>query len=300
MSEANDFKPAKWSRGHDFNQARRSYGDKNRYNLLEKTVRTECENPLIIVSDVTGSMGEWPGIMFGKLPYLEYEAKEYLGDDLEICWAAFRDAHTRDSHPLQVRPFTKGKKHLDRLTEIVRGGGSNPRESSELAAAYFANNCEMPNAINPVLIFISDDTIYETLTPSHAKQHAKVDLKKEMSKEQLFTDLKQKYDVYFIQKVTQVRGNEMYGNDKNVYDCWAPLVGTDHVVPLSDPDRVVDCIFGILGKATGRRDYSEEELKHRQLQDDDGPEKVETVLRATQHLYKDDSSPKRTKTSKLL
>jgi hypothetical protein len=30
-------------------------------------------------------MGDWPATMFSKLPYLENEGKEYLGEDFEIC-----------------------------------------------------------------------------------------------------------------------------------------------------------------------------------------------------------------------
>lgn len=318
MSEAGDYQPATWARSHDFGQARRSYADQNKARveshvrsygataLLEDSVTTQCENPLIVVTDVTGSMQEWPGIMFSKLPYLEHEAKEYLGDDLEICWAAIRDFHSPggwggDTDPLQVRPFAKGKEHLKRLTEIKRGGGSRPSEDYELAAAYFANNCHMPNAISPILIFIGDDTIYDKLTVDDAKTHAKVDLERAMSKEELFTALKQQYDVYFVQKVTEVIRNEIVGYDKKVYDCWEKLLGADHIVSLPDPNRVVDCIFGILGEATGRRDYFMEEFDHRQSKDDDYEDKKKTVLTALKSIHVDAAkATKRTKTNKLL
>jgi len=106
MSEAGDYQPASWARSHDFGRARRSYRDytkrsysstkkatrrKPRKDYLENTVITQCENPLVIVSDVTGSMRNWPATMFSKLPYFEHEAKQYLGDDVEICFSAIGD-----------------------------------------------------------------------------------------------------------------------------------------------------------------------------------------------------------------
>lgn len=294
MTEAGDYEPASWAVSHDFGKARRSYASRNqasvskaraRGSLLESTVSTECENPLVVCCDVTGSMGEWPEIMFSKLPYLDYEAKVYLGDAVEICWSAIRDFHSGDDHSLQVRPFASGEENLQRLEEIHRGGGSRPSEDYELAVAYFAYNCNMPNAINPVMIFIGDDTVYDTLTKANAKRYAKVDLPKVQTKEQLFASLKQKFDVYFVQKVTEVSGNELVGWDKEVYECWEPLVGADHIVHLSSPERVVDVIFGILGEATGKRDYFVEELKHRQLDDEGGEQKVETVLTAMKTIH---------------
>ncbi len=296
MTEAGDYEPSSWAKSHDFGTARRSYASKNQARvssirasgtLLENTVTTECKNPLVVCCDVTGSMGEWPEIMFSKLPYLEYEAKVYLGDDVEICWSAIRDFHSGDDHSLQVRPFAKGEENLQRLEEIYRGGGSRPSEDYELATAYFANNCHMPNAIKPLMIFIGDDTVYDTLTKADAKKYAKVKLPKVQTKEQLFVSLKQQFDVYFVQKVTEISGNELDGWDKEVYECWEPLVGADHIAFLSDPNRVVDVIFGILGEATGKRDYFVEELEHRQLEDKGGKEKIAAVLNAMKTIQVD-------------
>jgi len=315
MSEAGDYQPATWAVSHDFGNARRSYAQKNQdrvqevvrtggASLLEDTVITQCENPLVVCCDVTGSMGEWPGIMFSKLPYLENEAKVYLGNDVEICWSAVRDFRDGNDYPLQARPFAKGADHLKRLEEIYRGGGGRPSECYDLAAAYFANNCKMPNAINPILIFIGDDTVYKRLTKEEAKTHGKVDLPKMQTNEQLFTSLKQIFDVYLVQKVTEVSGNQLVGYDLEVYKSWEPLLGADHIVSLPDPNRVVDCIFGILGEATGKRDYFVEELKERQLKDKDGKKKINTVMTAMKTIHVDPETEikagKRKPTKKLL
>ncbi len=302
MTEAGDYEPSSWAKSHDFGAARRSYANKAkakaskaksskamaRDSYLEKTVETASERSLVVCCDVTRSMGSWPRIIFSKLPFLEYEAKIYMGDDVEICFAGVGDAFS-DSYPMQVRPFSRGEDLPKRMEELIieRGGGGSGEESYELAAAYFAYNCEMPNAVDPIMIFIGDERIYDRLFKRTAKKHAQVDLPKVQTKEQLFDSLKQKFDVYLVQKITEVRGNELTKRDKRVYDCWEPLVGADHIVFLPSPERVVDVIFGILGEATGKRDYFVEELEHRQLADEGGREKVDRVLSAMKTIHVD-------------
>jgi hypothetical protein len=57
-------------------------------------------------------------------------------------------------------------------------------------------------------------------------------------------------------------------------------VGLDNVAFLPDPNRVVDVIFGILAKETGRVDYFKDELTGRQR-----PDQVETVLTALKTVH---------------
>ena len=86
MTESGDYDPGPW-RGHDFGSARRtydvhvgrSYDDalskrKSLEDVLPDKISTESTSPLVIACDVTGSMGEWPSVMFSKLPYLELES----------------------------------------------------------------------------------------------------------------------------------------------------------------------------------------------------------------------------------
>ena len=170
MSEAGDFTPGVWA-GYDFSSARkkydvhvgRSYGDavakrKKATDLVPASLTTNSESPLVIACDVTGSMGEWPAVIFSKLPYLELEGKEYLGPTMEISFAAIGDAYC-DQYPLQVRPFTSGTDLKSQLEELVieGGGGGQACESYELAALYYSRNVGMPNAIKPIFVYIGDE-----------------------------------------------------------------------------------------------------------------------------------------------
>ncbi len=304
MSESGDFTPAHWGGGgHDFKSAYRAYdahagrsyaearsASKKLGDLLPATLSTNSSAPLVIVSDQTGSMGEWPKVMFSKLPYLELEGQEYLGKDMEISWCAVGDAQNGEDYPVQARPFTKGTALKDRLNEIViegKGGGGK-HETYELAALYLARNVEMPKAIRkPICIFIGDEEPYDAVSPDMAKAYAYASIEKRMTVKQVFDELRAKFSVYIIRKpYERSSGDSMSPFDQEATAMWAELVGgADHVAYLPQPDRVVDVIFGILAKETGRISYFREELEARQLPDAGGKAKVDTVYKSLKTVH---------------
>ncbi len=278
MSESGDYNPGVW-KGYDFNTARkdydkhagRSYADavktgKNLRDVLPQMLTTKSGSPLVIITDDTGSMGAWPAVIFSKLPYLELEGKEYLGEDMEICFATVGDAYS-DEYPLQAQEFAKGidlKKKLKGL--IIEGkGGSGLTESYELAALYFARNVSTPNAIQPILILIGDEAPYDFVDKAHAKKITGVILEGRLSTKEIFEELKRKYSVYLIRKPYANSGsNRRSDDDESIYRQWRELLDEDHIADLPEADRVVDVIFGILAKETSRVDYFREEIEGRQ------------------------------------
>ena len=298
MSEAGDYSPSGWD-GHDFDSARRSYksyaaGSYSKAvnrgvtvkDLVPVKLSTESENPVVVDTDQTGSMGEWPATMFSKLPYLEHEAKtEYMGKDVEISWGAIGDASNNEDYPLQARPFAKGTALATRLKEIVlegKGGGST-QESYELTALYYARNVEMPNAVRPLFIFIGDESPYPYVDPEQAKTFAHVNLQERIKTSQVFKELQQKFSVYFIQKPyndERLSDGSLTGTTKRVHEDWAELVGEDHIALLADPGRVVDVIFGIMAREAGKVRYFKKELTDRQK-----PDQVKTVNTALRTIH---------------
>jgi hypothetical protein len=288
MAEDYDYNPGKWS-GHDFKSARahydshagRSYAKAKSTgvtaeSLVTDKISTSSTSPLVIMVDVTGSMGSWPATMFSKLPYLEIEGKEYLGADMEIAFGAVGDA-TCDKYPVQVRPFTKGIDLKDQLEQLVieGGGGGGSRESYELGAIYYATNCDMPNAIKPIFIFVADESPYPHLDPSYALEHAKVGIENSLSVGDVFDRLKQKFSVYLVHKP--------YHDGGASRSQWVSLLGEDHIADLQDPNRVVDVIFGVLAKETGRTAYFKKEIEDRQ---DAG--QVDVVYKSLKTIHRPD------------
>jgi len=303
MSETADYDPGHWA-GHDFSAARkkydahvgRSYGDakaagKKAADMAPDRIKTKSKSPLAILCDVTGSMGSWPANIFAKLPYLEIEGKEYLGDDMEISFCAFGDVNG-DSYPLQVRNFSKGtdlKKQLEALV-VEGGGGGQIKESPEVAALYYARNVDMPVASKPICIIITDESLYETVNKDDAKKHAKVDLETRIKTTDIFDELKRRYAVYLVRKPYEaVRGDSLSATDKGIVKDWLRVVDEEHIVTLPNEERVLDIIFGILAKETDRIDYFRDELKDRQLKDKGGDKKVEVALKALETIHKIDA-----------
>lgn len=291
MSESGDFTPASWA-PTDFKSARRSYdahagrsyGDavaagKDVSAVLEKRLKTNCRKPLIIMCDQTGSMGEWPAVIFSKLPYLDHEVGEYLGKDAEVAFGAIGDAQKGETYPLQARPFSRGEKLQAALKELIiegKGGGGGD-ETYELAMLYALKNVDMPKADHPILILIGDEHPYDGVTKEMASRYG-IAIDKKMTTEQIVEELKEMYGaVYIVRKPYQDPGM-----DEQIHARWCKLLGSDHVVFLPDPNRVVDVIFGILGKESGKIDYFREEFEERQK---DNPEYHGVVYKALETVH---------------
>ena len=314
MAESEDYTPAPHWGGYDFASARRAYTDNvvargsinpttigiDPSNLVPDRLTSNAECPFIIVTDVTGSMGDWPATIFSKLPYLEHEGKEYLGQDMEICFAAIGDHTQADKYPLQVRPFVTGTGMKDALEKLIheKGGGGDNEESYELAAAYFSENCECPKSIRkPLMIFIGDEGIHNALNADDAKKFCKIETKSILSPKELFSKLRQKFEVYIVRKPYQVSAaqSSSSANDR-IQQQWEGLLGADHVISLPEASRVVDVIFGILGEYTGRFDDFVKELRERQGKDKDGDHKINVVLASLKSI----SDPAKAKSMKAL
>ena len=295
MAESSDYTPGVWA-GHDFKDAKkayanvvsRSYSDARSSgvdvsDLLPDAIVCNATSSLTILTDVTGSMGEWPKVMFSKLPYLEYEAKEYLGEDTEIGFGAIGDAYN-DSYPVQARPYKKGIDLKDEMNALVieGGGGGSGEESYELAALYYARNVTMPNATHPILIMIGDEDYYDQVAPDVAKRYAKVMSPSRLTAKEIFEELTRKYSVYLIRKVYGESGtsDKRGAKDQAVHDSWVKMLGEDRIVNLHDPERVVDVIFGILAKETDKVAYFQMELEGRQE-----PDKVDIVYKSLQTVH---------------
>lgn len=287
MSEGSDYSPGDWA-GYDFGVARQSYdkyagraystvasSTKTALDMVPPKLKTNSPAPVVILCDVTGSMGDWPGIIFSKLPYLDNEAKEYLGPDYEISFAGTADED--DKYPLHVREFVSGRKMEEELKELAAtvGGGSGPEgahEAYELSALYYARNVEMTDAQHPILIYISDEHFHKNIDPQLAKL-AHVNLESRMTTKKVFEELREKYAVYCIRKP--------YGSeDTQIIKEWAEVLGDDHMAELPSADRVVDVIFGILAKETNKIDYFRKEIEDRQR-----PEQIDTVYKSLKTIH---------------
>lgn len=303
MPEYDDYTPAPWAASESFESLRKTYDkhvgrsyddavDKGvkAADLVPAKISTDAATPITILVDQTGSMGDWPATIFSKLAYLDHEAKFYFDDDYAIAFGAFGDANYGEDYPVQIRPFAKEAELQTRLKELVieRGGGSGLEESAELCLLYADNNIEMPKAIRPILIIITDEKCYSTVSIEQAGKWAKVDLSQRMTIKALIESLKSKYSIYLIRKpYGRSSGNGEDSTSSAVRQFWESLLGADRIAFLPDASRVVDVIFGIFAQETDKVDEFHKELVDRQLKDKDGVKKVETVDKALLTIHRE-------------
>lgn len=298
MSETNDYNPSHW-KGRDSTAARTKYDTHvNRSystarssridpkDLAPDSIETKSKSPMVIWCDVTGSMGTWPATIFSKLPYLELEGKEYLGEDMEIAWGAIGDA-TCDRYPLQVRPFTSGlalEKELEKLV-IEGGGGGSKQESYELAAMYSARNILTPNAEKPICIIIGDEGFYDIANKHDITKVARANLQtNRIESAEIFKELTDKFSVYLIRKpYRDIGGDKVSNEDLIIQRQWEQVLSPERIIHLPNADRVVDVIFGILAKEKNRVAYFKEEITERQR-----PDQVDTVMKSLIHMIADE------------
>lgn len=307
MSETADYDPGPW-RGHTFSDARkaydvhagRSYADAVSKNITKAdcvppSLTTHSEAPVVIVCDITASMGDWPSTIFSKLPYLDKEGKEYLGPSMEISFAAIGDYECHSKYPLQVRPFAKEltlKEELEKLI-VEGGGGGTMEESYDLAALYYARQVNMPNAINPIFIFIGDESYYSVVNEGAARDWCHTTNKgagnKILTFEEVIEELKQKFSVYLVRKpYGSSNVNTMDSNNTNILNKWMKVLGEDHICTLPDASRVVDVIFGIFARETNRIDYFKDEIEDRQR-----PDQVDVVMKSLKTVHLTGASVKK-------
>jgi len=277
MAESADYDPGDW-RGYSFKDAQATYtADAGRgyqeavqtgvevSSLVPPFIESMAQRPLIIIFDVTGSMGQWPAVGFGKLPYLDKECPWYLGTDMQISFFAVGDDHMGDKFYLQVRPFASGLALVNHLKElkIEGGGGGDKMESYEMAALYCNQNVRTPNAVaeKPIIIFVGDEGLHSEVLASKAKDvHIDVGRRTRIPTDEIMRELVDKFAVYIIRKE--------YGDSQeaNIQKQWEDYLGADHVKNLDDPERVVDVIFGCLAQETGRLGYFKTEMEGRQTE----------------------------------
>lgn len=296
---SSDYTPSPGWDGHDFGSARhdydrhvgRSYDDARKSkkvarDLIPAELETLSEGPLVVNIDQTGSMGKRTGIIVSKMPYLDHEMKRYLGPTAEICFMATGDASNSEDYPLQVRPFAKGPDMKKRAEELViegKGGGTK-QESYELGALYGARKIKMPNAVHPVMIFVGDEAPYNTVSPDFAREYVGLELQHSLPTAEVFEELRRKFSVYVILAPYSNEvglGDEMSSTTKRIYKAWELLVGEEHIAYLPEAERVVDVIFGILAKETGRLTYFRDEIEDRQR-----PEQVEAVYESLKSIHR--------------
>ncbi|MBT3297569.1 hypothetical protein HN385_01450 [archaeon] len=241
-------------------------------NPKGKKLYSESENPIILAVDGTGSMQSWPGEIFDRLP-LFYQTLSKYKPEIELSFSVIGDAIS-DDWPLQISAFGKGVELDDYLKALHPEGRGGPgiRESYELFSYFIHEHCKTPNAVSPFLFIMGDEKFYKNVDPSQVEQLIGDKLQGPLDSAKTIQELTQRYDVYLLRK------SYSHGLDKEIEGQWKEVLGAQKVIPIYDPERVVDVAMGLVAKKWGYFGDFENNLGARQ--DSVGKESVMMSLKA--------------------
>jgi hypothetical protein len=265
----------------------------------------------ILVVDVTGSMKEWPEMIFKKVPALYTESNaaiqgakledlkqdNKLEDLLDLSIIAVGDIN-HDSYPIQILDFLKS----DALSKAIKtinpegGGGPFGEESYEMVAYYLNNFCETPKApkdSKPILVFACDEDFYPTIHASEVERCFGTDIGESLKSEEVIRETAKKFDTYILRP-------EPSGKHETAQKHWESILGSQRVLKMGDPARLVDDFIAICGYAYNNFNEAQELLKRRQKssQVDDVLRDLHPLLSAKKPVKKGTVKTKKNDTKK--
>jgi hypothetical protein len=229
-------------------------------------VKTESTHPAVICADDTGSFKREICIILEKLALLGMEVGRYM-PTYELCLALVGDT-TCDSFPLQIQDFDKGPALDPRLKALFpEGGGGDAPESYDLAAYYFTNHCEMPNAVKPLFIWVLDATTRTKLLAAHVRKYIGDDLQSDLDSVEVLKKLADKFTVYVIFK----------GGSRD-RKFWEDIYGEQSIIPMEEPRDIIELMIGIFAGEAGK--YADFEMRSSKRHSD-RPDRVSRVMKST-------------------
>jgi hypothetical protein len=241
--------------------ASRCHPDMDPKGVAFRESRDSDEHPtstaIVVLFDVTGSMGDVPRILQTKLPQLLglLLRKRYV-DHPQILFGAIGDA-TCDRAPLQVGQFESDNRMDDWLGRIYieGGGGGQQTESYELAAYWALHHtsidCYEKRGKRGYLFIIGDEMAYASVHASQVERVIGDGLTESPSTRAVFDALRARYDTYYVQPGE----GSSYRDDPAVAGFWRGLLGQNYLT-VDRPEAVAEMIALTIGLAEGAIDLA--------------------------------------------
>ena len=215
--------------------------------------------PIVVIFDVTGSMGRIPRVLQEKLPALHgmLMRKGYV-DHPQILFGAVGDAHG-DRAPLQMSQFESDNRmdeHLSNLLLEGAGGGGN-HESYDLAI-YFAARKTYLDSLQKrgkkgYLFIIGDERAYSKVERSLVAEYVGDSLQEDIPTAEIVAEAQEKFEVFYL---FAAQGNYeppqvIDPEDDGFAVGWRELLGQNALV-LEDANAVCETIALQIAVMEGR------------------------------------------------
>ena len=203
--------------------------------------------PIVVLFDVTGSMGVVPQVMQRRLAELFglLQRKGYVQDP-QIMFGAIGDADT-DRVPLQVGQFESDNRMDDQLrTVFLEGGGGGQKSESYELAAYFiarhtATDAWEKRGRKGYLFIVGDEMNKRSLRATHIRRVIGDKVNADLDTAAIYREVQQRWETFFI-----LPRQTAYYDDAQVNDHWRNLLG-ERLLKLEDPEAVCELIALTLG-----------------------------------------------------
>lgn len=210
--------------------------------------------PIIIATDVTGSMGALAAIIARKGLGVLFESilDRKPVTDPHMMFMAIGDADW-DRSPLQVSQFEADNRIVEQLADtfIESGGGGNAHESYELAWYFAANHTVHDSLIKRgkrgYLFTVGDEPIGPGLSKDNIAKFIADGAERGFTSQELLNDAKRMYDCYHI----IINAGFAASNMAAVKKTWEPLMG-QHLIVLDDYTKLSETIVSTIEVAEGR------------------------------------------------
>jgi hypothetical protein len=203
--------------------------------------------PIVVLFDVTGSMGHVPRRLQEKLPQLlGLLLRGGYAKDPQIMFGAIGDA-TCDRAPLQVGQFESDNRMDDDLGRILLegGGGGQMTESYELALYFMARNVRTDawdkRGRRGYLFIIGDELAYSKVKAHEVRAVIGGRATQDIATRAILDEVRTRWDTYYL-----LPTDAGYGRDKRVLTFWRDLLG-QQALELDDLDAACETIALTVG-----------------------------------------------------
>lgn len=212
------------------------------------SVQNPNATPIIIASDVTGSMGMISDhIVRSGLGVLVQEIiNRQPVQDPQICCMAIGDI-IYDRAPLQVTQFEPDVGITAQLEQMFLegGGGGNRSESYQLpwyfAAFHTSTDQYELRGEKGYLFTIGDEEVPPTLEKAQLARIG-ITAQQDYTTEELYEMVSEKYHTFHI---IVEQGNHMHYRPNDVRQSWKELMG-DHAIQLSDYTKLSEVVVSVI------------------------------------------------------
>lgn len=210
--------------------------------------------PIIVVLDVTGSMGMLADAIARKGLGVLFEGiiDRKPVTDPHVMFMAVGDV-TCDQAPLQVSQFEADNRIVEQCTDIYieHGGGGNGHESYELpwyfAAFHTVHDSLIKRGKRGYLFTVGDEPIGPGLKKSELIKFLDDGAEHDYSTAEVLEAAQRMYNCFHI---VIKEGSHARSDLKGVLDTWQPLLG-QHVIQLDDHTKLAETIVSAIQVAEG-------------------------------------------------